>query len=151
MRAGGWHYQNWVGKFTEPGVRQCWQISHLEGAGAGAGNTTWNATARRQTKREEGRGPRVTGNQTSDPEAPGSAGDPGSGGATEEAARASPRARWWPERGGAAPAAVGGGSPGRRPRDPRGRRGEGQRRRGWRGGQKGLRGPGWRTPHSPGW
>lgn len=27
--------QNWVGKFMKPGVRKCWQISHLEGTGDG--------------------------------------------------------------------------------------------------------------------
>lgn len=107
---GGWNYQNWVGKFTMPGVRRCWQIQSPR-RDRGRDHDGTHRAARRQMKGEEERGRQVRGEQTSDPEAPGSAGDPGSGGGTEEAAPASPRARWWPERGGAARSRRQGASP----------------------------------------
>jgi hypothetical protein len=101
---GGWNYQNWVGKFTKPGVRKCWQISHLRRDRVKEQDGTRNGKETNQDGERHGVGIPGEGLPNLRPRVPQAA--PATRGPTEGqrtlAAPASPRARWWPERGGAA-------------------------------------------------
>lgn len=131
-----------MGKFTKPGVRKGWQISHREGTGVREQDGTRNGNGEepRVGERQPGGGDTTggKGTQTSDPEAPD--GDAGSDGGT--------RPRHLPEPGGGLkgaepPPSRSRGRPGR---DARILGGEGCRREGRQAGR--LAGKAERTPGS---